>query len=76
MSDKFYEGFKRLEVHEPFTKFKGKKALILEPHQHAGEVATFIDIEVLGVINKPAMKFKGEYNEFYVFNSDEIKFID
>ena len=74
--DDFYAGFKKVETSDPFAKFKGKKFLIKEPHLHAGEIATFIDVEVLGVIHKPAMKFKGDYNEFFVFDNNEIQLID
>lgn len=61
-------------INEPFKKFKGKKAKILKPHMHEGEIATFLDLEF--VMGKPALKFEGEYNSFFVFDTNEIKFLE
>jgi hypothetical protein len=41
-----------------------------ENHPHYNEVGTIVGFDILKIINKPAVRVKGDNNEFYIQPTD------
>ena len=55
-------------------KFIGKSVTIIKKdHPHFMEKGTIEGIEILNMLNRPAIKIKGEYNSFYVYEATDIQ---
>lgn len=55
------------------TPYDGKHGLIVGDHPHKGETGKCLGAEMTGV--GWALRFKGNYNEFFVLKPEHVKWI-